>query len=79
MVLFRRMGAIFSLHISHGTMKYLGSTRGVLTRETVVARSQTRKKLARDPQGAAAETALYSCLCSVSSSSRKPNVEETPG
>lgn len=51
MVLFRRMGAIFSLHISHGTMKYLGSTRGVLTRETVVARSQTRKKLARDPQG----------------------------
>ena len=51
MVLLRRIGAIFSLHISHGTMKYLGSTRGVLTREAVVARSQTRTKLTRDPEG----------------------------
>ena len=46
----RRIGAIFSLHISHGIMKYLGSTRGVLTREAVVARSQTRTKLTRDPE-----------------------------
>ena len=38
--------------MSHGMMKYLGSTRGVVMRDAVVARSQMRRKLVRAPGAA---------------------------
>ena len=37
-------------HISQGKMKYLGSTRGAVTKERLVLRSQMRRKLARFPE-----------------------------